>query len=149
MGEVGITRGVYHFYRSSDSAAEQVANLTEAVKAAGGFAATDLPVALDLEAADGASAAQVVASTHDILKGLEDATGKRPVLCTCFERLRCLRPADKFAPQVNKNIYLRRFICAGSIRRTRLLKPTVLVSLRYRRPGDIRAIFIRANCYCK
>jgi len=65
MGEVGITRGVYHFYRSSARASEQATNLPGAVKAAGGFADTDLPVALDLEAADGASAAKIIASAHD------------------------------------------------------------------------------------
>jgi lysozyme len=82
MAEVGVTRGLYHYFHPLSSPEEQIQNLLNTVKSAGGFQKTDLPAAVDVETDDNGSPEQLITSLKDFLTRLENETGKTPILYT-------------------------------------------------------------------
>jgi len=86
MKAAGLLRGAYHFYHPNADPQAQATNFLRRLAAANGgsplLAPGDLPVALDLEVTDGASAATLIAGATAWLTAVEAATGKRPLLYT-------------------------------------------------------------------
>jgi len=84
MREAGIVRGVYQFFRASQSAVEQARLLVDLVNDAGGFERDDLPPVIDVEdgGCKGVEAAVVVAGVKAWLAEVERLTGKVPIVYT-------------------------------------------------------------------
>lgn len=80
MAASGLVRGAYQFFRSNQDPISQADMVLDALQAAGGLGASDLPVVLDLESSDGQSNATVVANARQWLAHIESATGKRPLV---------------------------------------------------------------------
>ena len=78
MGEVGITRGAYHFYRGSKDAQTQAEHFLNTVT----LGPADMPAVLDIEVADGASGATLVEGISTWLLAVKEATGKTPIIYT-------------------------------------------------------------------
>jgi len=82
----GLLRGAYHFFHPSVDPTQQANNFLNCLAAANGgspvLAPGDLPVTLDLEVTDGATAANVLAGAATWLTAVEAATGKTPIVYT-------------------------------------------------------------------
>jgi len=85
MKNAGMFRGAYHFYHPSMDATEQADYFLERLSNANGIQALapgDLPVALDIEVADGVAPADLIAGAATWLQAIEAATGKQPIVYT-------------------------------------------------------------------
>ena len=77
--DVGIIRGAYQFFRPTQSATEQANLLLDMM---GALQPNDLPPVLDVEVADGASSAEIVASIREWLDVVEAEIGRQPIIYT-------------------------------------------------------------------
>jgi lysozyme len=82
MKGAGVVRGAYQFFRASEDPAAQASLVLSMLEDAGGLAAGDLPVVMDIETADGASNATVRANMTIWLDAVERATGAAPIVYT-------------------------------------------------------------------
>ncbi len=78
MAAAGIIRGAYHFFRPAQDATQQAQNFLNTVTMGPG----DLPAVLDIEVADTATNAQIIAGITTWLGLVEAGTGKRPIIYT-------------------------------------------------------------------
>ena len=78
----GLLRGAYHFFRPSRTGEEQAVNFLQALQAAGGMTADDLPPVLDIETRDGINAAEIRKQCLVWLEKVETATGRKPLIYT-------------------------------------------------------------------
>lgn len=78
----GLLRGAYHFFRPSRTGEEQAVNFLQALQAAGGMTADDLPPVLDIETRDGINAAEIRKRCLVWLEKVETATGRKPLIYT-------------------------------------------------------------------
>jgi lysozyme len=82
MKSAGLVRGAYQYFRASVDPTAQANLVVSMLNAAGGLKAGDLPVTMDLETADGESAATVSAHMMTWLAAVEAATGVKPMIYT-------------------------------------------------------------------
>ncbi|MGH7295985.1 MAG: glycoside hydrolase family 25 protein, partial [Polyangiaceae bacterium] len=82
MKSAGVVRGAYQFWRASVDPTAQADLVASSLKAAGGFEAGDLPIVMDIETADGASAATISAHMKTWLDAVKASTGKTPLIYT-------------------------------------------------------------------
>lgn len=82
MKAAGLVRGAYLYFRPSQDAAAQAKAVLDALEAAGGLEAGDLPPVLDLEATDDLPAATVQAAAKTWLDIVEAKIGKKPIVYT-------------------------------------------------------------------
>ena len=75
MKAAGILRGAYQYWRASEDPTAQAALVMSSLQAAGGIEAGDLPVVLDIETADGVSAAKIEANMKTWLAAVQASTG--------------------------------------------------------------------------
>lgn len=76
MGEVGITRGAYHFFRGASGVEEQAGHFLNTVP----FIRTDMPAVLDIEVTGGLEREVLVQRAKAWLRIVEERTGKRPII---------------------------------------------------------------------
>ena len=84
-GAAGMLRGAYHFLHPTDDGHAQANYFLQALTAANGSPELnpgDLPPALDIEVADGASAQQIINCATAWLSTVGAATGRMPVVYT-------------------------------------------------------------------
>jgi lysozyme len=79
MKDAGVLRGAYQYFRPGQSATAQADMM---VKKVGKLGTGDLPCVIDVEAADGQSAATIASKVQTWLDLVEQGTGKRPVIYT-------------------------------------------------------------------
>lgn len=79
MKAAGVIRGAYHFFHSNE---DPVAQANYFLAAVGTLGPGDLPPMLDLEVADGQSAATVASTALTWLQTVESMTGKKPIVYT-------------------------------------------------------------------
>lgn len=77
----GILRGAYQFFRPGQDAIAQADLLLSTM---GPLGANDLPPVIDVEAADGMSAAQISAKVKQWIAHVKAATGRTPIVYTGF-----------------------------------------------------------------
>lgn len=82
MKAAGIVRGAYQYWEAGDDPAAQAALVASSLKTAGGLEAGDLPVVMDIETADGASAATIEANMKTWLAAVQTSTGLQPLIYT-------------------------------------------------------------------
>lgn len=82
MKAAGVIRGSYQFFRPAEDPLAQAAVFLREVEARGGFAAGDLPPALDIEVTDDVPAATLRARAKAWLARVEAATGRTPIVYT-------------------------------------------------------------------
>ena len=82
MKTAGVVRGVYQFFRPGGDPIAQADLVMQKLQAAGGLAAGDLPVVMDMEVSDGLSPAAIQANMHTWLGKIEQATGRKPIIYT-------------------------------------------------------------------
>lgn len=82
MKAAGVVRGTYQFFRPAQDPAAQAKLLVDKIKAAGGLVPGDLPPVLDIEAADGQSAAVVQAKAKTWLTAVKAGLGIEPIVYT-------------------------------------------------------------------
>jgi lysozyme len=82
MKTAGVVRGVYQFFRPGGDPVAQADLVMQKLQAAGGLAAGDLPVVMDMEVSDGLSPAAIQANMHTWLTKIEQATGRKPIIYT-------------------------------------------------------------------
>jgi GH25 family lysozyme M1 (1,4-beta-N-acetylmuramidase) len=82
MKSAGLVRGAYQYFRASVDPTAQANLVLSKLQAAGGFEAGDLPVTMDLETADGESAATIGAHMTTWLAAVEAGTGVKPLIYT-------------------------------------------------------------------
>lgn len=75
---VGIHRGAYQFFRPNQDVAAQANIMIEAIRADGG----ELAPVIDVEAANGRSAAQITAGVREWIRLVQAATGRTPIIYT-------------------------------------------------------------------
>lgn len=94
MGEVGITRGAYHFFHGAQDAVEQAKHFLDTVA----LAPTDLPPVLDIEGsgADGQPREALIAGAQAWLDAVEQATGRIPLVYTGFGFWTSVMRSDAF-----------------------------------------------------
>ncbi len=78
MGEVGITRGAYHFFRPSVDAEQQARHFLSTVQ----FLPTDLPAALDVEVIDRVAGEALIVAVRSWLNVVAAETGRTPIIYT-------------------------------------------------------------------
>jgi lysozyme len=78
MGQVGITRGAYHFFRGSQDAGKQADHFLSVVK----LIKTDMPPVLDIEVPDGVASKTLIDGAKAWLDAVEKATGRVPIIYT-------------------------------------------------------------------
>lgn len=82
----GLLRGAYHFLHPEESGADQATFFLQQLAAANGGSTAlnpgDLPCMLDIEKANGMSAATIVTEATAWLTAVEAATGRTPVIYT-------------------------------------------------------------------
>jgi lysozyme len=82
MKTAGIVRGVYQFFRPGQDPKAQAQMMLSAIDKAGGLQPGDLPPVLDIETADGQSAATIQARAKTWLQEVEKAVGAKPFVYT-------------------------------------------------------------------
>jgi lysozyme len=82
MKSAGLVRGAYQYFRASVDPTAQANLVASMLTAAGGFEAGDIPVVMDLETADGESAATITAHMMTWLAAVEASTGVKPIIYT-------------------------------------------------------------------
>ena len=82
MKAAGVVRGTYQFFRPAQDPAAQAKLLVDKIKAAGGLVPGDLPPVLDIESADGQTAAVVQAKAKTWLTAVKTALGVEPIVYT-------------------------------------------------------------------
>ena len=82
MKSAGVIRGAYQFWRASVDPTAQANLVASSLKAAGGLEAGDLPVVMDIETADGASATTIAANMKTWLAAVKASTGLTPIIYT-------------------------------------------------------------------
>jgi lysozyme len=82
MKAAGVLRGAYQYWRASADPTAQANLVASSLQGAGGMLADDLPVVMDIETADGASASTIEANMKTWLALVEQKTGKKPLLYT-------------------------------------------------------------------
>jgi lysozyme len=79
MKNAGLLRGAYHFFRAQTNATTQANLFIQMVKR---LDPGDLPPVLDVELADGASAAVIVQGIRQWVQRVQDALGRDPMIYT-------------------------------------------------------------------
>jgi lysozyme len=82
MKAAGVIRGAYQYWRASVNPTQQADLVASMLQSAGGFEAGDLPVVMDIETADGASASLIEANMKTWLDAVAQKTGKQPLIYT-------------------------------------------------------------------
>ncbi|HEY5240897.1 MAG TPA: GH25 family lysozyme, partial [Polyangiaceae bacterium] len=82
MKAAGIVRGAYQYWEAGVDPTAQADLVASSLKAAGGLEAGDLPVVMDIETADGASAATIEANMKTWLAAVRASTGLTPLIYT-------------------------------------------------------------------
>lgn len=79
--DAGLIRGLYQYFRPSQSALEQAQLVLDSI-ANDPLTARDLPIVLDIETTEGLSKTKVRQSMQTWLDAIEAGTGKRPIIYT-------------------------------------------------------------------
>lgn len=79
MKSAGLVRGVYQYFRASDSPTAQATLVTNAI---GSLGAGDLPPIADIETLDGETGATLVANLATWVSAITTATGRTPIIYT-------------------------------------------------------------------
>jgi lysozyme len=82
MKAAGIVRGAYQYWEAGVDPTAQANLVASSLQAAGGLEAGDLPVVMDIETADGASAATIAANMKTWLAAVKASTGLMPIIYT-------------------------------------------------------------------
>ncbi len=82
MRGAGIVRGAYQYFRAGEDPAAQADLVAAMLSRAGGVSPDDLPIVMDVETADGQSAAIVRDHMATWLRAVALATGKTPLVYT-------------------------------------------------------------------
>lgn len=82
MKAAGVIRGAYQYFRPAEDAAAQAKIVLDAIDAAGGLQAGDLPPVVDLETADGKTADVVQAQAKIWIDLVTAKIGRKPIVYT-------------------------------------------------------------------
>jgi lysozyme len=82
MKNAGLVRGAYQFFRPSQNATSQADMMVNAIQAAGGLLAGDLPPVIDVETTDNLAASVVVSQVQTWLNRVQVLTGRTPMIYT-------------------------------------------------------------------
>ncbi len=82
MKAAGVVRGAYQYFRAGQDPVGEADLVAASLRDAGGLSGADLPIVMDIETADGQSAAVVRANMATWLGAIARATGKTPIIYT-------------------------------------------------------------------